>query len=176
MAFQFKDPSVPDKEIQVAKISARQAITVTVITALAGLLGVLATIYFRGDKPHSELVQRTLALPLRVIAPDSAKYSLRIVADVNGQYYSYPSRAIFADISDTMSVEKFLLPCNSESYSVSFTVFLRYPDGHIQQLSSNDSQSISVSKLPTEREYLLSGLDEGFTRGGNRLIVTYEIR
>ena len=149
-------PQEPEaSKISIAKIGAAQAIAVALITATAGVFaGYLA----RGasDNPQAH-IQRWISIEGIEIENHTL---IRLVATVNGVNYSYPSKAVWAQVGENR--ERFPLPATSETYRVSFQAFLSDP-GNVPttQAGSQFVDEINVSKLPvTEKSYTL------FTVGG----------
>ncbi len=103
--------------------------------------------------------------------------SVRIVANVNGQPYSYPSEAVWSDIQSETPGESFPLPSDQSEYALRFSAFYRADDGKILQLTSSNSARIAVPALPFLDTFDLYLLDSG-VRGGSSegLTIHYEIR
>jgi hypothetical protein len=103
---------------------------------------------------------------LKITNVDSdAGQAVRLVVEVNGQAYSYPSRAVWADVSPTMSPEAFPLPSAAE-LSIHFSAFIRRPNGEIAIGDTQQLQKFKVDSLPADAEVELHRLDPGFNRGG----------
>jgi hypothetical protein len=156
-----------DSSVEVARITARQAISVAVITSLAGLLGG-AVGYFANHPANPPANPPQHAVPyiqhrisidgLTLLSWNKARHqnlAIRIVADVNGQAYSYPSRVIWADIGSGMSKEEFPL-APAETYRVHFSAYLRSPDGGVMFLQSQEFEETSPG---VEYAYLLYAVD-----------------
>jgi hypothetical protein len=95
---------VKDSEsVVVAKVSARQAIIVALITAVAGVMGVLAARRESGPSttPHWLRIE---AIETQSTAP------LRLIISVNGINYSYPSTAVWITPGPYIPHEQFPLP------------------------------------------------------------------
>ena len=168
-----------EKEIQVARITSRQAIVVALITAIAGVSGAMLAVMFR---PHEQakavsIVQHYLKMPLRFTGLKHG-YAVRIVAEVNGQSYSYPSRAVWADVSQNMISESFPLPIGTDNFDVSFLVFLRNPNGSITTITNPRKPTVNVENHVSEQECTLVPLDDGFSRPHtlDDVVVKYEIQ
>jgi hypothetical protein len=163
------------RDLQVARISARQAIIVASITAMAGLAGGYLA------RPPSAPDGRQYRLHIVRINTDGAEAAVRIVVDVDGQAYSYPSRALWADVVPNMSSEDFPLPAGKSEYRVRFSAFVRRADGTLGEAVSQEAHVVPVSAVPLRREYRLYPLDAGFTRSARGegflgLTVHYEVR
>jgi hypothetical protein len=166
----------PDiKEIQVAKITSRQAIIVAIISALSGLAGAVISAHFRPEMATASAAQHFIKLPTKIEGlPLGA--SVRIVADVNGEAFSYPTRYLWMDINRTMPLEKFPLPPSQDKFNVKFKVFVRSPDGGFEEVETNTNTVpalASPSPLFNECTALLS--DSGFVRGTADIVIHYEI-
>lgn len=177
-------PDVP-KEVQVAKISSRQAIVVALITSVAGIAGAFIGIAFKGSgtikKDVPNIIQQAKTTPETTQAdpkstkpdpnvgvhrisiegvdypcPGSARRTcaVRVVAEVNGQAYSYPSRSVWADIGREMSKEQFPL-VSSPEYAVNIRVFVRYPSGKVVLFQSQLLKRVKAAALPAEEDYTL---------------------
>jgi len=168
--------SMPEhRDVQVARITAKQAVIVATITALAGIAGG----YFGRPTADSALPQ-TRQYRLRILGVTSVDtaWAVRIIAHVDGDNYSYPGQALWADIGSDMSQEDFPLVVGKSEYRIRFSAFVRDKDGAILQASSQESQAIPVSSAPIERDYVLRLLaNVGFSRSTARaLTVRYEVR
>lgn len=174
------------KEVQVARITARQAIVVALITAVSGILLGILTGYQSGRSAPRDVRQHWITLKPVVAEPASEGSAVRVVVLANSQAYSYPSRAVWADIGPKMSQESFPLPIGADEYRVRFEVFFRRPDGRIIPYTSQEVREIEMSTLKgsTEQEYTIFPLDQDFVRGAGdnqdrlspRLSIAYEIR
>jgi len=163
------------KEVQVAKISARQAIAVALITSIAGLVGAGIGIGLKTSSASAPGMVHRISVEGVDYQECRDRCAIRVVTEVNGQAYSYPSRVVWADIGPSMSKEQFPL-VSSPEFAVNITAFLRYPDGHIELLRSQVLNRDSAAALPVEREYRLFPVDGGFTRGAtDRVTVHYRI-
>lgn len=133
-------------KLSIAKIGAVQAIIVALITAFAG---VSAGYFARGDSaPSQEVVQRWIS----VDGIQTIDYPLiRLVITVNGANYSYPSKAIWAQVGENR--ERFPLPMTSENYRVSFQAFLS-EDGNQTALhaASQHVDEIAIDHLPANQK------------------------
>jgi hypothetical protein len=102
--------------LDVAKVGRSQAIIVALITTVGGSIGG----YLLAGGPLKPPSQHWLVLD-RVEGAEHL--SIRIVANVDGINYSYPSKAIWAEIGPTMAGEKFPLPLSTGEYKISFSAF-----------------------------------------------------
>lgn len=109
--------SPKDSQVQVAKITAFQAIAVALITVAGGSLG-----YFLGEsgkaKSKPEIKQNWLTIK-------NVEYTgkARIVVNVNGNDFSYPSTKIWTGNWEPAAQEKFPLPL-AEQYKIAFTALV----------------------------------------------------
>jgi hypothetical protein len=162
---QVRDKAHSDHTLEAARITARQAIIVAIITSMAGVLG--AAIGYFANKSSSPAPSSPAPSVLHRVSIDSVRfdedgpYAVRIVADVNGQAYSYPSRAVWADIGPTMAKEEFpLLP--AQEYRIHFSAYLRLPNGEVEMLQS---QVLQLAPPGIELHYELFRMDKEFSRG-----------
>jgi len=89
----------------------------------------------------------------------------RIIARVNGNAISYPSRAVFSHVGLGMPAEDFALP-TSDEYRISFEILGVGGDQEFSQFQSQ--QVVHVKQVPFEGEYRIFAItkDEwGTTRG-----------
>ncbi len=135
-----------DAEVQVAKITAFQAITVALITVAGGSLG-----YFLGEsgktKNKPEIKQHWLAIK-------NVNYlgSTRLVVTVNGNNFSYPSTQIWAGNGEQAPQERFPLPVGAEKYQISFTALIPETDPGLKGFyptQSPQEEEIGLQQLPT---------------------------
>src|SRR6266478_3282185 len=124
---------------KVAKISARQAVAVALISAAAGVAGALISsgTYSTSKQPPVAATQLPVAtqppvatqhyLTIRSVGAGSHTdyVGFRIVVEVNGQAYSYPSRAVWNSFDSDMASEAFPLPLSQHEYWVRFEAFCR---------------------------------------------------
>lgn len=109
-------------QVAIARISAKQAIIVALITSMAGLLGagiqkygfdtasaapVQDEVRFRGIEFHG--------------APAVKRY--RVVIDVDGTPYSYPGRSVWKDAGPKISELSFPLKAGVSKHSVGIEIF-----------------------------------------------------
>ena len=134
-----------DAEVQVAKITAFQAITVALITVAGGSLG-----YFLGEsgkaKNKPEIKQHWLTIK-------TVDYSglARIVVNVNGNNFSYPSNQIWAGDLEKAPQEKFPLP-GAEQYNISFAALVCPSDptlGGAYETKFSHQEEIGRTQIPT---------------------------
>lgn len=163
-----------ETQIKVARISALQAILVALITTLGGLVGGLAI----GRSSAGSGPARQHWLVIEGVHQTKVPF-IRVVATVNGLHFSYPSRAVWAEVNPGMSKERFPLPINADSFLVSFTAFgVHDPlQPHVAEFTSQVVEETKVHQLPARnRAYGLYDLYEG-VRGGHpdTLSVNYSI-
>lgn len=168
--FEVAQSQKHDTSLQIASITARQAIIVALITSVAGLVGV----YIGNQHKNSDTVERRIKLTT-VDSPEPG--AVRIVFEVNGQPYSYPSRVIWADVSQHMSQESFPLPLSASSFSIHvFAYFRGSANGKIRRFETQEAKGVSTSTLPTQSEIALYEVDsESFHRGISKLTVGFEV-
>lgn len=161
-------------QIRAARISAKQAIIVAAITAFAGILGSLIS-YSQGVR-HSPSQHYLKIIKVEKHGFPNVNPSVRIVANVNRQPYSYPSEAVWSDIRSGTPGESFPLPSDQSEYALRFSAFYRADDGRILQLTSSSSEMIPLSSLPVLATFDVFLLDSGTRGGPNGLTIQYEIR
>ena len=170
----MKTPQKEPAEVHAARISAKQAIIVAAITALAGLLGSLIS-YSQGVR-HSPSQHYLKIIKVEKRGFPNMNPSVRIVANVNGQPYSYPSEAVWSDIRSETPGESFPLPSDQSEYALRFSAFYRADNGKILQLTSSSSARVAVPSLPFLATFDVFLLDSGTRGGPDGLTIQYEIR
>ncbi len=161
----------PESHVKVAKISAIQGIVVALITAVAG---VAAGYIARGGGEASPIKQHWI----EINSIESNNSTLvRLVITINGINYSYPSKAVWAEIGPSMSKERFPLPQESENYRVSFSAFLseRGPAPTLRA-ESQEVKEISVGKLPQKDQvYYLYPVEGSYRAAVKDVVIGYSI-
>lgn len=121
--------------------------------------------------------------------------SIRLVAMVNSQAYSYPSRAVWAEIGLSASREEFPLPVDDPEYKIRFEAFVQKNTisqpivagsqqvQHVRmttrKLSSQEVQPVqpATTDEPIYREYPLYLVNDGVKRSASpTLTVKYAIK
>jgi hypothetical protein len=162
-------PKKPDTALQIASVTAKQAVIVALITSLAGLIGV----YIGNQHKNSDTVERHIKLSAVDCDQPGA---VRVVFEVNGQPYSYPSRLIWADVSEHMSEESFPLPLNASSYSVHVFAYFKDENQQIRRFETQETKEVSVSALPDQSEIKLYEVTPTYTHLGTpHLAVGFEV-
>jgi hypothetical protein len=180
-----KPPSISNKDesphVQVARIGARQAITVALITAIAAIVGTVLSqpIWQRSasSAPQWYISITKVELLTRGMANEPSP-PVRIIPIVNNQAYSYPSRALWIRTEDSSPGEDFPLPQFSDRVAVRFDALIRRGET-FGQLTSQEVQSYSLQQLPVKGVYDLLAVDEQIIKGGSnttKVRVTYEIK
>jgi hypothetical protein len=156
-----------EHQVQVAKISAFQAIIVATITAVAGLLAG----YLGKPMEHNQDVQRWLVID----GAEAKDHSLiRIVATVNGVYFSYPSNSVWTAVGPDMSRERFPLP-SSKNYSISFRAFLSDP-GPAKTIQGESNYVDTIQEFPSgQRTYQLYPSEGSYRGASPGLSVRYHV-
>lgn len=115
-------------QVTIARISAKQAIMVALITSLAGLVG--AAIQKYGFDTASQTVAQH-EVQFRGIefhgSPEVKRY--RVVIDVDGIPYSYPGRSVWKDAGPKISELSFPLKVGISKHSVGIEIFAESVDG-----------------------------------------------
>ena len=158
--------TVDKATLQAARISAKSAVVVALITTLGG---VVAGYLVRPDAGRGN-VSALHWLTIERIESD-APADVRVLITVNGLRFSYPSSSVWQELQPGMTgeQERFLLPPSEDSYRVSFHAFeIRGPHSDSGESTSSVVEEIPVDKIPTgRRSYDLYGIVRPFTRGGS---------
>jgi hypothetical protein len=162
--------------VRAARITATQAIIVAVITTFGGgVIGFLANQYGASNRANvaAEYSQRWLVIRN---VEDSASRHVRIVASVNGLFFSYPSRAVWAETGPQMSSERFPLP-NQDSYKVAFSAFVTSPGApDTGEAESQEVVSIEAKQIPSgDKTYHLYRIERGYRDAVPSLRIVYAI-
>jgi hypothetical protein len=156
--------------IKIAKIAAIQAIIVAIITTVGGLLG------YTIEKKHSspqDMVQRWISI--KSIEGDHRRL-VRLVVSINGIYYTFPQKAVWAEMGENMAV-KYPLPIEKDKYMVSFWASLTSPGiPSDEEAETNTPSEIKLSKVPTEKVCKLFPITNGKVGADSNLKIHYEIR
>jgi hypothetical protein len=149
-------------EVTVAKFGALQAITVALITAVAGIVtGYIA----RGGVDNNNFEMQHWIVIEDIVSKEHKV--VRVVISVNGVNYSFPSKKMWAEVGPNLSSEKFPLPNTKDNYKISFSAFVsdRGPLKDIFEYQSNEIQPFSKKQLPLSNQiYYLNKSD--VTYGG----------
>ncbi|WP_152974838.1 hypothetical protein [Pseudomonas sp. RIT-PI-q] len=126
--------------VKIAKITAFQSILVAVITAVGGLAA-------------AGYIGRATVEPQRWLTIESVESNEfrvgRIVVEVNGLHFSYPSTAVWAEFGAGMSREKFSLPRSSDGYRISFRAFLSNPGASSPTIPAESQVVETIASFPT---------------------------
>ena len=157
-------------QVEVARISARTAIIVALITAMSGLItGYLV------NKPSEQPKQRWLVI--HSVSSDVAT-DLKLVARVNSIPYSYPADALMTRIAPGMPKQRCPLPL-ADDYAVSFEAFFREDGDEASDLfeaKNRETHQISGKQPPKEEQkYGLHEVVGGEKKRYDVLTVTYSI-
>jgi len=157
-------------EVKIAKITAFQGIIVALITAVAG---VSAGYFARGSEEETAKQHW-----IQINSIDTKNSELvRLVITVNGINYSYPSKAVWAEVGPSMSKERFPLPIESKNYTVSFSAFLsnRGPSPTLRS-ESQVVNDFSINKLPQkEQMYYLYLVDGSYRAAVKNVEINYSV-
>jgi len=159
-----------ETSIKVAKITATQAIIVALITTIGGVMG--GVFIGKSSKSVESVKQRWL----HIHNVETSSPVVRIVASVNGINYSYPSKAIWAEVGPTMSEEKFPLLYEADAYRISFSAFISDSADEIGENISQHVEEIKINRLPTGKMvYELYPLSSGSRSAIPKLKVYYSV-
>ena len=175
--------SLEHKDIRVARITLRQAVIVAAITAVATIFIGWFTISSKDASSKNTITKPSQIKILGVKAENAEPYcQIRIVMNVNGQYYSYPSKAVWAVVGTQMQSEEFPILSNSERIILNFEIFHRLQDGTVSYHSNFVDHKISKTDLPKEDEFSLHLADMEYCRAvlidsddHTKFVVSYEI-
>ena len=136
-----------DSQVRVAKITAFQAIVVAVITVAGGSLG-----YFIGGSGKTKTeTKQEIKQNWLTIKDVNYSGSVRIVVNVNGNNFSYPSDRIWAGNVENAPQEKFPLPI-AEQYNISVTALVGSSDpGYSGSYATKEfhTDEIGQAQIPT---------------------------
>jgi len=169
---QEKDSSA----VKAARISARQGIIVALIAALSGIVGA-AINHFQEPAPEVQHYIHITGVSTQGLSDTHP--GVRIVLEINRQFYSYPSDAVWADTGQGVPGEAFPLPTNQSEFELRFSAFYRADDGSSRRFVSSEEVRYSEKQIPVENTFPLVLLDSEFKRGVQSygtLIVRYEIK
>lgn len=188
----YGDPKTPKKEsakvikkddsphVEVARIGARQAIIVALITAVAAILGTVLSqpIWQQSPStPHQWYISIKAVELLEKGRANEPSPPVRIIPIVNNQAYSYPSRTLWIRTESTSSGEDFPLPVFSGRVAVRFDAIIRRGEA-FGNLTSQEVQSYTMQQLPVKGTYDLRAVTESQVRGEDgttKVRVYYEI-
>jgi hypothetical protein len=169
-------------DLTTAKVSRSAAIWVAAITALGGFATAVATGslgFFAKAKPPP--VQRWIRIEAVQLVTDPALPSIdrvRLVAQVNGVSYAYPTsvNSLWAPVGPGMVPERYPLPIGAETYRVKFYGFGFANDGKIPRYEYRGIHEHPLRQVPlrgaTQALQLTSSAPTGLTTG---MIVRYSI-
>jgi len=161
-----------EKEVRVARINARQAIVVAVISALTGfgatLLG--TGVLWRQPETNPMIIEPVAQKWLTVMEVGFLDTSfpgelegVRAILEVNGRAISYPSRVLTAMPGVGMSNETFALETDSE-YAVRAEVLAIGVGGGVSRYASQVVEVFQESQLPVEFTYYVYGISSTMSR------------
>lgn len=169
-------------DLTTAKVSRSAAIWVAAITALGGFATAVATGsigLFAKSKPPP--VQRWIRIEAVQLVTDPALPSIdrvRLVAQVNGVSYAYPTsvNSIWAPVGPGMAPERYPLPIGAETYRVKFYGFGLTNDSKIPRYEYRGIHEHPPRQVPlrgaTQALQLTSSAPNGLSTG---MIVRYSI-
>lgn len=169
----IKNKRSDESIVQAARISAKSAAIVALITTIGGAF---AGYFLRPNEGNNNkaIAQNTPIAQLHWIKIERIESSefmdVRILATVNGVRFSYPSSTIWQEVGPNRSaaIERFLIPPAEGTYRVSFYAFVNeYSRNKPGEATSSYVDEIDVSELPTNvLSYDLYGSVRPMTRGG----------
>lgn len=175
------------KDIQIAKINARQTMVVALISAMTGIvIALLGTDFFSTKNTDTKVEQSWLTIvSVKLERPSEFHFGtikgVRIISEVNGNGISYPTRALWAEPNPEMSPEKFVIE-DSQEYKVRFEVLAIGSDDeglsqkYLARFISQKIDMIKVNQLPFEGVYELYEVGtDGFRGGAVTGYVKYKI-
>ncbi len=142
-------------ELASARVSRSAAIWAAAITAVGGFATAVATgaIGLAGKPPPPHPVQRWIRIDSVELAHDAVLPSIdrvRLVAQVNGISYSYPTsvNSIWAPVGPGMMGERYPLPLGAEVYRVKFFGFGLAADGKIPRYEFRGVVEYPTRQIP----------------------------
>jgi hypothetical protein len=166
--------SAPD--IEVAKITSRQAIIVALIGAVCTLIGAVVAHKYSAAQSPAQPLQHYIKMPTKIDGVPAGQ-SVRVAANVNGQNYSYPSTYVWANVGPDMPTEKFPLPFGGASFNVWFKVFVKSKNGHIQEVDTNPNAfSCPEPNHPTSAMCIAYISVDGVAFNPSKVVIHYEIQ
>ncbi len=164
-----------------AKVSRSGAIWVAAITAAGGFATAVATGSIGLLGKTEPITQRWIqieAVQIVSAPPLPAIDRIRLVAQVNGVSYAYPTsvNSVWAAVGPGMASERYPLPIGAEVFRVKFYGFGLTADGKIPRYENRDTVEYQVRQIPVrgaKQALQLSGsMPSGLATG---LIVRYTI-
>ena len=135
-------------EAEVARINARQAILVALISSIASVAITLITTGALKPSHKPDPVPETPRRWMKIIGVDVPVYkSVRILALVNGRAVSYPTNMPWAKPNPTMPVELFPLEAERE-YKVQIELMALDAGGDVKRFVSGTVQTFLGDQLP----------------------------
>jgi hypothetical protein len=172
----IKNKRSDESIVQAARISAKSAAIVALITTIGGAF---AGYFLRPNEGNNNTDNKAVAQNeviaqfhwIKIERIESSEFmDVRILATVNGVRFSYPSSTIWQEVGPNRSaaIERFLVPPAEGIYRVSFYAFVnKYSRNKPGEATSSHVDEIDVSKLPTNvLSYDLYGSVRPMTRGG----------
>jgi hypothetical protein len=173
----IKNKRSDESIVQAARISAKSAAIVALITTIGGAF---AGYFLRpnegnNNKANNKAIAQNTPIAqlhwIKIERIESGEFmDVRILATVNGVRFSYPSSTIWQEVGPNRSaaIERFLIPPVEGTYRVSFYAFVNeYSRNKPGEATSSHVDEIDVSKLPTNvLSYDLYGSVRPMTRGG----------
>lgn len=137
--------SDPEK-VQIAKITARQAMVVALITALAGVSGVALQRYgLAKDQPKLEAPRQDAVRfdGIEFQEPDAIK-RYRVVLSVDGIPYSYPGKTVWKDFGPKTPELMFPLKAGASEHNVEIILHCETQSGESIEAMTEQGKALSV--------------------------------
>jgi len=137
--------SDPEK-VQIARITARQAMVVALITALAGVSGVALQRYgLGGNQPRLEALQQDAVRfdGIEFQRPDTIK-RYRVVLDVDGFPYSCPGRKVWTDVGLKPPEQMFPLKVGDSEHDVDIILHCETQSGESIEAATEQGKALTV--------------------------------
>jgi len=156
--------------VSVARITARQAVIVALISCLGGIVVALigSGLVWRSATPAPVSLRavRITGIHLDLDSEGRTEQALRVIAVVNGSAKSYPTDGSWAPPNPDLSSEPFIVVEEPE-YLVHFEVFAQDARRAITRFSAPSGRLIEARHLPAPRLVLeLKEEDTGGLVGG----------
>jgi len=140
------------KDVQVAKVNARQAVLVALISATAGVVATLFGTGALSHTPGASVARQHYFTIRRVETADAKLKGIRIIAEINGRAVSYPTRAVWMDIKPATEGETFSIE-SSDAYRVRMEMLAVNAAGEVSRYISSMIQDIQTNQLPIDQTY-----------------------
>jgi hypothetical protein len=146
-------PKTSERE-RLARLSARQAIIVAAIGALSLVAGAWIQ-YAVGPRKTAPVIpvatadvaQRQLWIHIIGVEVDHASVQrCRVIAKLDGIYYSFPTRSLWLEIGDDFPMQSLPIPIGHSKHWLGFDLIYQLRDGSIS--STGNQAAVTVEQVP----------------------------